>query len=463
MAIAAIAAISIQVGIGYYSGNKIDGTSQEGDSLRQQISTVTAVRLANLKLVLAAMDSIVDKDEGEILPERLTAIDDSVKFINGKMNEILATAGLLGLSQLGTALAPDFKTLAAAIQVDLRQAIATKAGKEAFEKLDDAIDGAGERFAKTLEKIDTYGQKKLETAFISMHDSVIQASSAQIGVFSASLIILLPLMFLIGRGIVRSISQLTKTMTALADGDKTVDVPYSGRRDEIGAMAKAVEVFKHNMIENDRLQDEQREAEKRALEDERKLDAERRKAEKDAAEKAEHEAAAQMERTEKIEALIADFDRAATAALDNVAAAAGEMQVSAETMSATAGQTSQQATTVAAASEEATASVQTVASAAEELSASIEEIKRQVSRSDEISRNAVEESKRANEKVGGLAEAVQKIGDFVNLINDIAEQTNLLALNATIEAARAGEAGKGFAVVASEVKSLATQTGKATE
>ncbi len=146
-----------------------------------------------------------------------------------------------------------------------------------------------------------------------------------------------------------------------------------------------------------------------------------------------------------------------------VSSASTEMKASAESLAASSEETAVQSTTVAAASEEVTANVQTVASAAEQLAASVHEVSSQVTDSSRISREAVSETERTNLTVKGLAEAAQKIGDVVNLISDIAGQTNLLALNATIEAARAGEAGKGFAVVASEVKSLATQTAKATE
>ncbi len=149
--------------------------------------------------------------------------------------------------------------------------------------------------------------------------------------------------------------------------------------------------------------------------------------------------------------------------VEAVSGASSEMLSSSEAMAATAEETSRQSSVVAAASEEATTNVQTVASAAEELASSIAEIGRQVAESANIAEGAVEEARTTNETVKSLSEASQKIGEVVNLISDIAGQTNLLALNATIEAARAGEAGKGFAVVASEVKSLANQTGKATE
>ncbi len=145
-----------------------------------------------------------------------------------------------------------------------------------------------------------------------------------------------------------------------------------------------------------------------------------------------------------------------------VASASTELQNTAQGMSATAEQTSQQSGAVAAAAEQASANVQTVASAAEELSASIEEVGRQVKESSAIAQSAAHEAEQTNASVEELAEAAEKIGEVVELISDIAAQTNLLALNATIEAARAGDAGKGFAVVANEVKSLASQTAKAT-
>jgi methyl-accepting chemotaxis protein len=239
----------------------------------------------------------------------------------------------------------------------------------------------------------------------------------------------------IGTGASRPINSMTAAMTALSDGDTTVEVPALDRRDEIGTMAKAVSVFKDNAIEKQRLQAEQLEMEKRALED-------RRKARNDLADA---------------------FNSTVKGIVDNVASESTELESAAQTMKTTAEQTTTQATAVASAADQASANVQTVAAATEELSATVNEIGQQVAESSRISAEAVTEAESTNQHVRSLSTSVQKISEVVQLINDIAEQTNLLALNATIEAARAGEAGKGFAVVASEVKSLASQTAKATE
>lgn len=240
--------------------------------------------------------------------------------------------------------------------------------------------------------------------------------------------------YLIARSITRPIGGMTSAMGVLAGGDFSVEVPAQNRKDEIGLMAKALQVFKDNMIKA------------------RALDS--------AAKQAQEQ---QLERGRRMDAAVAAFDTAIGEVVDAVSAAATQLQATAQNLSATAEETSRQSGVVAAASEETTQNVQTVASATEQLSASISEISNQVSESTRIVAEAVDQAEDTDGKVKKLAEAAQKIGDVVTLINEIAGQTNLLALNATIEAARAGEAGKGFAVVASEVKNLATQTAKATE
>ena len=236
------------------------------------------------------------------------------------------------------------------------------------------------------------------------------------------------------RRILGPLNAMTGTMTRLAEGNKTVTIPGLGRKDEIGEMAGAVQVFKDNMIETERLRADQLETEQRQ---------------------------SQQRKAEMIQ-LADNFESAVGEIIKTVSSASSELEASAGTLTATATRAQEVTTMVAAASEEASANVQSVASATEELTSSVNEISRQVQASARMANEAVDQARKTNDRVSELSKAAARIGDVVELINTIAGQTNLLALNATIEAARAGEAGRGFAVVASEVKALAEQTAKAT-
>src|SRR4051794_17642731 len=235
-------------------------------------------------------------------------------------------------------------------------------------------------------------------------------------------------------GLSRPIGLLKAVMEAFANNNLQADVPGIERRDELGEMARTVEVFKKNGLEVERMRADQQVQEKRSAE-QRKADMIR---------------------------LANDFEGAVGSIIETVSAASSQLESSARTLSSTAERSQEQTTMVAAASEEASTNVQSVASATEELSSSVNEISRQVQESARMATEAVGQARNTTGRVSELSKAASRIGDVVDLINTIAGQTNLLALNATIEAARAGEAGRGFAVVASEVKALAEQTAKAT-
>jgi methyl-accepting chemotaxis protein len=252
--------------------------------------------------------------------------------------------------------------------------------------------------------------------------------------FALSVVVVCGLSFLIGRSISNALASMVSAMTGLAGGEFKIAIPGLGRKDEIGEMAGAVEVFKNNMIEAERLRAEQLEVEQRQ--------AEQRKAD--------------------MRELANAFEGAVGEIVETVSTAATELEASANTLTKAAERSQSMATTVAAASEEASTNVQSVSAASEELTTSVNEISRQVQESSRVASEAVEQAQKTNSRVSELSKAASRIGDVVELINTIAGQTNLLALNATIEAARAGEAGRGFAVVASEVKALAEQTAKAT-
>jgi methyl-accepting chemotaxis protein len=255
-----------------------------------------------------------------------------------------------------------------------------------------------------------------------------------LAVIALAAILCIAMGYLIVSGVARPITAMTDAMRKLAGGDMSAQIPGTERKDEIGNMAGAVQVFKNNAIETEKLRAEQAEAEKLAIE----------------------------RRKRDMHDLANRFEGAVGEIINTVSSASTELEASATTLTSTAERTQQRTTTVAAASEQATSNVQSVASATEELSSSVTEISRQVQDSARIANEAVDQARKTNDRVSELSKAAARIGDVVELINTIAGQTNLLALNATIEAARAGDAGRGFAVVATEVKALAEQTAKAT-
>jgi methyl-accepting chemotaxis protein len=284
-------------------------------------------------------------------------------------------------------------------------------------------------------------EARFVAGFEQMRDDAMRASNKGIQIEAlatlASLLVGLVLALLTVRSVIPALRRSTAAMRRLVDGDHETPIGDTTRRDEVGAMALMLEVFRTNAIESARMAEAEQQSQQ-----------------------------ARLQRAHLLDRLIEGFEgfeARMDSTMQGLTHASGMMETTARDLAATAVQTNSQSQNASCAADQTSSSVQTVASAAEELSASIQEITRQVGQSTAVAQRAAVSAQNTNATVQRLAQGAHEIGEVVRLISSIAAQTNLLALNATIEAARAGDAGKGFAVVANEVKLLASQTSGATE
>jgi methyl-accepting chemotaxis protein len=295
-------------------------------------------------------------------------------------------------------------------------------------------------FNASTARIDALKEVEIAMAYalVAEAEASSAAASRTFYILGATLLILViataTLCVHVARSIVRPIRQLAASMSRLARNQTDLKIEELDRKDEVGAMARSVEMFRENAVERLRLERE-----------------------------AQNDRDRERQRQSYLDDMVTRFRKATTEAITTVRDQTGSMLESAEGLSGVAGDAHREAANTDSASQDASRNVQSVATATEQLSASIREIATQAQRASSIVQETTEAASNTDTDVSALSQAADRIGTVVELIRDIAEQTNLLALNATIEAARAGDAGKGFAVVASEVKSLANQTAKATE
>ncbi|WFU81869.1 methyl-accepting chemotaxis protein [Bradyrhizobium sp. CIAT3101] len=457
----------------------VSAAKERLDTIALHDKQYDALRKAQLAFVGAANPAMLDTQTrlSAILASTNVSADDAMEAVRsvGQISTVLANGNLMAADMMAALSANssdtletiehEFKAVRDRVKwnlEDLPDNPATTAVKVAMQKLQTFGEGKTGVFKlrqKELDSID-YGQtildetrklnvglgisvqalvdgvqKETNASTFQARQEISLATTAMLALGGLTLIGSALFVWLyVGRNILRRIRELQRAMQLLSAGDLDTEIVRSRQNDEIGAMKETLTVFRDSMIEARALASDQ---------------------DKDRVVKA--------ERAAHMEAKIAEFEGTVRSALDNLAQSANSMQTTAQSMSTTADQSNALVNAVASAAEETSVNVQTVSSGTEQLSSSIEEISKQVVTSAAIAKKAVDEAGATDTTVQSLADSASRISVVVDLIQTIASQTNLLALNATIEAARAGEAGRGFAVVASEVKSLASQTAKATE
>lgn len=413
-----------------------------GEAIRM-VDTTTAELMAVKQAAWLARDGIglerttlaEARSKGELTP----ALDRKLADLRGRalvnwsvLNELLARPGapdtLVALTN--TAKSVTFETY----ERIRKAAYEDVAAKRSPSVSNDELDRLGNEGLDALTAIPNAAMSMAQEHAQTRHGASLTKLFGQTGMLVVAIILALAGFVIVRWRVTGPITGMTGVMRRLAGGDLDVQVAGADRRDEVGEMAKAVQVFKDGQIRMG------------ALEEETAL----------------ARAGTEAQRKIAMHVMADNFEAAISGIVGLVASAATELQATAQSMSGTAAETAGQSTAVAAAAEEAASNVGTVAAAAEELGSSVQEIGRQVSGSAQLARAAVDEAAQTATLVQELSGAVAKIGDVITMISTIASQTNLLALNATIEAARAGEAGRGFAVVAAEVKELANQTARAT-
>jgi methyl-accepting chemotaxis protein len=406
----------------------------------------------------AALDAerlLVQLSEGQRHAEMLAATGDPARAQ-------AASAALAQAAASATDFAPEAKAIGGAAQAQFGL-IAD--GIEDLDRqvtlFDPAADGE-ERRAQTLALAATgpavlAAAKELAVTLGSEANGVADSGAALIGWLLAMWVGLATLLTLLtlfaqryfNRTVGATLSAMARQMTRIAAGERDVAISGKDRADEIGAMARATEVFHRAGLRLEKLSHEREERARAELDEQARLQA--------LAEEA------RSERTRAIQAIAEQFERTVGEVVTGVVTASSQLQSTATLMSATAETTSARTGEAAAAMQDANLGANAAAAASDEFAMSIGEISHQAASSAQLAREASLSAREADSTIGALAHSADEVGQIVELIRTIAQRTNLLALNASIEAARGGEAGRGFAVVASEVKELANQTARATE